>query len=872
MATIDDRNGQQTAQQFNLKSNKINNLLESIETAQLKYERGNKELQASLETQREIEEKLASLNQRANDAMLGKIKISKEEEATLEANIVAQNESLAILKKSIRNTKESIMKAQNAVRVAKEEVNTIAEENNLVVDALIRRMEGQPDTEAFAKLDEKLNLLEIKKRNLEASIEEIRASLVDDSIADKSVKLEMEALLKEKQAELIDTIYDLNIQSNVITQAKGGKGKKAENLIEEAFGKEFGGALNFLGGKIGVVGNILDYVSGKEGENIFSAVHTAAVEADKQGEEYDSSDALFDVAEQAVAGLAPEFLPIVEGAKEIKAVLDSIMGIVTSINNKMGEYINKAAESIKSYYGRMSAGLYGYATYKDIADLVDSTLGGNTLIKQTDYLSRIAELSAQGIARDVESAALLETIRDKTLLQFDASNESLRRLIRLGNEQVYQSQFGLELQLKKVLNSTFKDSGYLSGLFDSVRDAIMDAAVSQTGDITAFSSIVQTWMGAMYSTGLSSQVVNQIASGINALGSGNVTALAGDEATQRLFLLAMDRVGLDYADILQQGLSLDDTNKLMTSIVDYLDEIATNTSDNLVLKSSYSGLFNMSMTDIQAIHNLASQTGNIASNAVNTANAIATTENAITNMVSANTSVAEKWDNFFENFQYAMGANIAESSGLYNTWRVSSIVEDLASSVTKNAYLSKTALGAVAKGAGVVAGLVKGAMSVGTIIAEIGNLHPVAGSESMLLQLLNTGGDSSSISNIVATASGNTFSRTSLKNSSMFTNVSKNVSEVESQAAGWSDDSDVVNKVLGEIEKTIMKLEKGDGYAFAVSLEGMNNNVLQSFASIFADENAMLETFQGDNKVITDALFSYLGDSSSTTTDNKAKA
>ena len=64
-----------------------------------------------------------------------------------------------------------------------------------------------------------------------------------------------------------------------------------------------------------------------------------------------------------------------------------------------------------------------------------------------------------------------------------------------------------------------------------------------------------------------------------------------------------------------------------------------------------------------------------------------------------------------------------------------------------------------------------------------------------------------------------------------------------------------------------MKLENGDGYAFAVSLEGMNNAVLKSFASIFADEDAMMSTFTGDNTVLNDALFNYFDDTTSNSTE-----
>ena len=47
----------------------------------------------------------------------------------------------------------------------------------------------------------------------------------------------------------------------------------------------------------------------------------------------------------------------------------------------------------------------------------------------------------------------------------------------------------------------------------------------------------------------------------------------------------------------------------------------------------------------------------------------------------------------------------------------------------------------------------------------------------------------------------------------------------------------------------------------------MNDAVLKSFASIFADEDAMLATFEGDNTVLTDALFNYFDDTTSNSTE-----
>ena len=68
--------------------------------------------------------------------------------------------------------------------------------------------------------------------------------------------------------------------------------------------------------------------------------------------------------------------------------------------------------------------------------------------------------------------------------------------------------------------------------------------------------------------------------------------------------------------------------------------------------------------------------------------------------------------------------------------------------------------------------------------------------------------------------------------------------------------------------------ENENRYAFAVSLQGMSNEVLRSFASIFADEDAMENTFDGSNTVLEKAMFDFFEDTTSNTTggDNGGSA
>jgi len=881
MAILDDRNNQKIIQAFEEGGNlsdkdfskalrealnyedttyqSLLNLRKKLKKAEREYANLTKRAAENISLLEELEEKLKT----ASTAERVDLRKQIEEQERRQKVILEEGAKRLELK---RNLEDSIKEATETV---KEQFKNAAK---FGIDLTEKDLEAMLATdEIIDRLDDNIEALKMKKKKLYTDLDELKVNLEEATENDDTEKVaEIKEAISKIYEDLRENLYEINALENDKDEINGKAGKRATNRLEDMFGKDIGSSLNFLGSRENLlgkgIGNILDTISG-QGEGVISdlsnLIFNASKAAEEKGEEYDSTDALLDAAEFGAELIAPEFVPVVEGLKASKAILTAIFNDIRALNAKMGEYINTAAQEIKSYYGAINANLYGYSDYDTLAKEAD-ILGGSTLVRQTDYLSQIAALSADGVARDIEAAAILQTIKDRTLTQFDVSNDSLRRLIRLGQDQVYQSQFGLELQLKKVLNSTFKDSGYLSSLFDSVRDAIMDASVNQSGDITTFNSIVQTWLGAMYSSGLSSNVVNQIASGINALGSGNVSALASDEATQRLFLLAMDRVGMDYADILQQGLSSSDTNKLLQSVVQYLGEITVNTSDNLVLKSSYANLFNLSTTDLKAIQNLNQSMPSITSMIVDTSNALTMTQYAASDMLKANTSVSEKWDNFFANLQYAVGSNVAESNFLYSTWATSSLIEDLTTPILQNKLLNKLPTIAVpAKAANIVATLSKFGISVESMLSAIPEAAGTIfeGQGDSIVSLLNLNNANSA--NISSTLSP--YSRTTLKNSSMFNKMSASVSTVEQAASEYKEDTDT-GKILEEIEKALRKQK--EHYAFAVYLEGMTDETLKSFASIFADEDAMLQTFKGNNSVIEDNLFTYIDDNSSNKNDS----
>ena len=234
----------------------------------------------------------------------------------------------------------------------------------------------------------------------------------------------------------------------------------------------------------------------------------------------------------------------------------------------------------------------------------------------------------------------------------------------------------MESNLNKFLNNVFKDSSYLNGLSDSVAAAIISAnsQLSKSQSV-AFESTVQSWLGSLSSVGVGDSTIQALAQGINYLGSGNINALNGSEGLQNLLVMAASRAGLDYSKMLSSGLTPNDANTLLSSIVTFAQEIGQ--TNNLVVKSQYANLFGMTIEDLTAIMNLSSKDlVAISNNMLTYSESISETEKALkaSNLLSR-TSTSEMVENFFDNVMTGVGENISNNFALYTTWLVNDLVD-----------------------------------------------------------------------------------------------------------------------------------------------------------------------------------------------------
>ena len=363
----------------------------------------------------------------------------------------------------------------------------------------------------------------------------------------------------------------------------------------------------------------------------------------------------------------------------------ALANAIGELGNQLADFSKSIDENIDSFFqyqASIDARLQNFesthGSYQKLLNKVSSNVAFSSVVSQKQVVEKIKELVDKGVAYNVELRAFLATVSDNIATTFDAFDSNLLRIIRIQQADTTAARLGMEASLTRLFNEFFSDTSYLSDAFDAVSGAILEASSMLTRDqSTEFDYIVQKWLGSLYSVGVSDSAVNTIAEGLNLLGTGNVTALNSNESMQTLMAMSAAKAGVSYADILTGGLDAETTNKLLKSMVEYLQSIANNTDNNQVTKSAYANLFGISATDIRAISNLTQDdVNNISKQTLNYSQAI----DELTYQfgeVSSRVHASQKLDTIIQNVLMSTATGIGSSTALYGTWKVLNIVEDL---------------------------------------------------------------------------------------------------------------------------------------------------------------------------------------------------
>lgn len=360
--------------------------------------------------------------------------------------------------------------------------------------------------------------------------------------------------------------------------------------------------------------------------------------------------------------------------------LAGLYSAVHALGTWLKQFDNQISE-IAGYQNKINTRLNGSGRRWDgttgIANRITSVTGSSPYVKTSDVMKNVNDMVATGIAYNVEMRAFLQTVKESVATTFDATNGTLLQLIRIQQADTTASRLGMEAALNSYLNSMFQTTEYLSDVSTSVKSAMYEATslmTAQTG--IAFEYQVQKWLGSLYSVGMSSSSVSNIASALGQLGSGDFSSLSGS-GMQNLLVMAAGRAGLSYGDLLIKGLDESNTNKLLQSMVDYLASIAT---DNRVVQSAYARIFGLSSSDIKAATNLASDTKSISGRSMGYAKSMLYL-NDMMNTMATRVSMGGMLETIWDNIQYSMSEGIASNPALYAIYKAAGLLDELAGGI-----------------------------------------------------------------------------------------------------------------------------------------------------------------------------------------------
>ena len=396
---------------------------------------------------------------------------------------------------------------------------------------------------------------------------------------------------------------------------------------------------------------------------------------------------------------------------DIALLANPIVGVILKVINAVGKLSNQMNDGLTNlidtnasvyaeYMGKIDARIQGSNnSFNKIFKNIATSLHNSPYVKQSDLIKQVGQLADQGIAYNLEERAYLQELRDRMVTTFDALDASLTRLIRLQQSDMTASQLGAEAGLTKFLNSQFKDTSYLTSLYDSVSAAILDASSQLNVDqATSYNYAIQKWLGALYSRGMSESAIGMLAQGLNYLTTGNVSALNSNNQLTTLFGLAASRSGMSYSSMLTQGLNAEGVNKLMKSIVELLQDISHNTS-NQVTKAAWGDIVNMTLSDFRSATNLTTNDINaIYNQGMNYSLALSEASNQLS-YVNSRTYAKDKIDNIISNVLFSWTSDFVANQEGYKNWKLTQtgqqIVQDLASEIPLVGDMISNTLGIV---------------------------------------------------------------------------------------------------------------------------------------------------------------------------------
>ena len=358
-------------------------------------------------------------------------------------------------------------------------------------------------------------------------------------------------------------------------------------------------------------------------------------------------------------------------ANVMKGVGKAIQDGLNAINNAISEYAK--------YQGSINARLQGVSSYAESVKTL-SGVAFSPLLKAEDLYANLADLVGQGIVTNVEQRAMLATVKDSVAQTFDVTSDSLKRLIRVQQNDSTAARMGMEAYLTHFLNVYVENTEYLQSTFDTVSSSLLEASAmmylsnskSGAGASAELEYVIQKWLGTLSGIGLSDTAAQSIADALGQLGSGNVDAL-GSSDIQNLIVMAASKVGLNYGEMLNTGIDAKQANDLMLGAVEYLKDVA-NTGTNVV-KSQLANVFGVTVSDLVAVNNLGDSALKKVHSDMLSYSGMYGELTAQFKELPERLGISNILENLFSNLTYQTGMSIGSNPALFALWKITDMIQ-----------------------------------------------------------------------------------------------------------------------------------------------------------------------------------------------------
>lgn len=689
------------------------------------------------------------------DKAVGKYRISVAEEAALEEELVRRKkdmESSAILELFSEREEAEV---KTADRLAKQQRKELKEKLGRELDYLAKVKDengAQKYSESFSKqmLTETVSVTRKDENGQEVAVSKSRADLTSEEL--NKVQAEELRAFNEKARKDAQT---LEADARVLAVAEAQPGateaeidEAAKRFVEQLTAAREQERADLMAKHAQEQDFLADRAEAEKQIVKDRAKEESKFAKSKLGKAADKTKAVAGRAKEAFAaggikGFGGSFAESIakekaaegktseEIRKEMQEQLNATMGAlgdyISNLNQKGQESAKKQTSIDTNLQGSQLNDKKLGSYWRRIDSDITKAVGISPFVTQEDVAASVETLAGMGISFNIEQRAFLNTIKDKIATTFEANDGTLRKLIRIQQADTTAARLGMESAMTSFLNSMYETSEFMREAASGVRQSLYEAtALMQAEHATEYEYQVQKWLGSLYSVGFNSS--QKVADTLGKITAGDIAGVT-EGGMSNLLIMAANEASLPIAEILEKGLTPDQTNRLMKSMVEYLARIYEDTNSSNVLAQQYANVFGVTAADLKAAANLqAKGLDNIAEENKYAKLSYDGLEKQLKDMANSmvmRTSMAEFMENMKANLNYTFATTIANNPVLSGLNMMANMLNDLVGGIEipfVNVYGFGFDLNAT------VADLMNVAALSGTVLGGMGKLLASLGS------------------------------------------------------------------------------------------------------------------------------------------------